>query len=274
MSKFATPEHITMFGRTLWNAYRDLGHAEITGFVTQKLLCGRVEPGAHNIHHVFAMLSARPWLEPCKTHSAEVFGLISEAVNSHLRLAKDYDEATGLLFSICPSEPVVADTTAVYLMRKDSSGSGIVWPSGAEVLADQLLSRGVVDKRTRGELYALDNMAKISFGASQPLSVISLFQLLFWRDIWSKASKSSGSRIPTRSGRGVQSLAPFQQAFRDAFITFNNFTTAAERLPQDSTLIRHRLHEMLRKHQAIQLHPLEESWDLLIPMYWVWSTNI
>jgi hypothetical protein len=84
MSQFATAEHMTMFGRSLWWAYYTLPPRALRSFALEKLIhnttydCG-------DANQVFAALASRLCLDVCK-ENAEGIALACEAVNSHLRV--------------------------------------------------------------------------------------------------------------------------------------------------------------------------------------------
>jgi len=106
---------------------------------------------------VFAILASRLCLDPCLNRD-ECSLLAREAVSSHLRLLSAIDTYSGVVRTVTPSEPVVADAAAWLLLWPEpvpsASTSGNNWSQCLTLFAKYFLSRGMVDKGTKGELYA------------------------------------------------------------------------------------------------------------------------
>ena len=101
--------------------------------------------------HIFAALASRISLDPCLTN-AEGVRLARNALNLHLRFVTALG-TSGWIETSTPSEPVIADAAAGLLMREDSA-KRTIWAKSIRVLAEQLLGKSLVDKGTKGELYA------------------------------------------------------------------------------------------------------------------------
>ncbi|RPB29106.1 hypothetical protein L211DRAFT_845125 [Terfezia boudieri ATCC MYA-4762] len=157
LRQFSSIAHITMFGRPLWQVYSMSEYADLRQFVVFKLLCGQQLFKPDDRYHVFAVLASRLYLDPCFNRD-EYSLLAREAVSSHLRLLSAIDVYTGLVRTVTPSEPIVSDAAAWLLLRPEPvhsmSTSGNNWSQCLTLFAEYFLSRGMVDKGTKGELYA------------------------------------------------------------------------------------------------------------------------
>lgn len=282
MNDFATSEHITSFGRPLWHVYRGLPYRQIRDFVQQKLLCGDKTTLYLDKNRVFALLASRLCLDPCMNQGAKAIKLAQDAVGSHLRLITGYDETLGLIYTVSPSEPVVADAAAGYLMEKTlSGGNGYVWSKVIRLMVDILLSGGLVGKGLKGELYSrllfilASDFARetapgssIDFAPSRPLRVTDLFGTLFGENYTTIAAYAPPIKPSIRfETEGGPAGTKFQDVFKHAYTNFTHFTFTREKLPNDPQAIQRTLHQMLRRNQALQLCESQEYWDLLIPMY-------
>jgi hypothetical protein len=153
MSQFATVKHMTMFGRSLWRAYRNVSPSSLRDFALTKLT-HNIGYDAENKHHVFAALASRLCLDVC-TKEAEAIALAHEAVNSYLRIIISIDTSEKSnsenplqrMETVTPSEPIVAEIVAEELCK------GTNWSSSISILAN-LLNRGLVEKGLKGELFA------------------------------------------------------------------------------------------------------------------------
>ena len=108
----------------------------------------------NSLDHIFAALASRISLNPWLNNDESV-KLARNAVNSHLRFLRAVDSSTGWIKTATPSEPVIADAVAGLLMRETLPASLLRhtnWTKSIRVLTEQLLSKGLVDKGTKGEL--------------------------------------------------------------------------------------------------------------------------
>ena len=151
MKQFATIKHMTMFGRPLWQLYSDRSYDDLNEFALLKLQ-GGVPFNINSLDHIFATLTFRISLDPYLTN-AESVKLARNAVNLHLRFITTVDTQSSWIKTATPCEPVIADAAAGLLMREDSA-KRTIWTKSLRVLAEQLLSKSLVDKGIKGELYA------------------------------------------------------------------------------------------------------------------------
>lgn len=284
ISQFSSGKHMAMFGRPLWYTYANLEPAKVKGFVTYKLLHGEWRTFGHqHRNQVFALLASRLCLDLCMG-GGEAVQLAQDAVDIHLRLITGYDSEQGLISTTTPSEPIVADAAAGVLMCKESSSPEYIWTRAILTMADELLSKGLVSKGIKGELYARlifvltcdfarENAIKRAgaepFPFSRPFSVTDFFKQLFGKKYETVIAHSDFNQ--SLPGRTRQKVAPefssFAKIFGGASLNFTHFTYTKERLPRDQRIGEKLLHQMLRRNQALQLSEYQEHWDLLIPMY-------
>src|SRR5436305_14317248 len=124
MNLFATIEHMTTFGRPLWQLYSDRSYRDLNEFALLKLRGGLPKFNIESSDHIFAALASRISLDPCLTN-AEGVRLARNALNLHLRFVTALG-TSGWIETSTPSEPVIADAVAGLLMRDAS------WESPAE----------------------------------------------------------------------------------------------------------------------------------------------
>jgi hypothetical protein len=276
MSQFATVEHMTMFGRSLWWAYRNVAPLNLRRFALDKLI-HNTKYDVENKHHVFAALASRLCLDVCM-EEAEAIALAHEAVNSHLRIVISID-TTGhqsrrllqRMETVTPSEPIIAEAVA-ELLCKDQN-----WSSSINTLAKHLLSRGLVEKGLEGELFArlLCILARDfhlrglkttndSFPYAKTFSVNDFLQSLFGNE-WFQEIKEFKPQIPkTRSSESLET-ATFSNVFEKGSMNFTHFVNA-EVLPLNEDMP-DVLHLLLRQQQALHLAFTKPDFDILIPTY-------
>jgi hypothetical protein len=159
MKDYFTVDHMTGFSRPLWRLYAEKDYDSLKAFAQAKLLSGETTYKATDVDHVFAPLASRVSLDP--SHNPGSIELARKAVDSHLRLLIVVDQTSGLILTSTPSEPVVADIAAnIFHQTVDRTvdlelhGNGVGnWAASIETMVRQLLSRGLVDKGARGEMY-------------------------------------------------------------------------------------------------------------------------
>ena len=329
MSQFATVEHMTMFGRSLWRAYCNVPPLTLRHFALSKLI-HNTEYDVENKNHVFAALASRLCLDVCM-EEAEAIALAHEAVNSYLRIvisidttekgkdssgdyasrstAKDMDRSdSGLeekidsaeqqsnpsngrksaksepsktghqgrrslqrMETVTPSEPIIAEAVAELLCK------GQNWSSSINTLAKHLLSRGLVEKGLKGELFArlicilardfhLKGLKTTnnSFLYAKTFSVNDFLQSLFGNERFQEIKGCEPQISNTRSSESSET-ATFSNVFEKGSMNFTHFTNA-------DVLLRNKnmsdvLHLLLRQQQALQLAFLEPDFDILIPTY-------
>jgi hypothetical protein len=91
MSKFATADHMTMFGRPMWRAHRNTPKLLRT-IAVRKLTCA-LQYNPRDMHHVFAVVASRLCLDVCM-EKTEAIAFAHKAVNSHLRIVLSIDFAS------------------------------------------------------------------------------------------------------------------------------------------------------------------------------------
>ena len=75
---------------------------------------------------------------------------ITTSVDRYLRLVVGFDELQGRTKTITPAEPIAADAAASIL----NTSPNLNWASCIDTLWRFLLQGGLVEKGTKGELYA------------------------------------------------------------------------------------------------------------------------
>jgi len=286
MIEFTTVNHMSAFGRPLWNAYSTEDPMAVQQFVQPKLLCGSSlavkGPLTLWTQQVFALISARVSLHAVKS-SVEAIELDENAVNKHLRVMVGWGEDPRVIHSTTISEPLVSDAAATLLMAKPQGA--FVWRNALETLGGQLLSRGLISKGTKGELFAriililaadftrepAMNQNQTDAGGSHPVFAFSIpipvskfLGTLFGDERISRLNEPQPRRRRLREATPVQSK---YDACEEGFVNFNHFTHTLEPLPMDPTRNQELLYMLLRKQEALQLCTNQEFWDLLIPVY-------
>ena len=284
MVEFASVEHMTLFGRPLWRAYADQPVNKVREFVQHKLLCGYLgEPSTRPVHQVFALLASRLTLDLVMNHP-EAASLAREAVNSHLRLMTGWDSLTGATSTTTPSEPIVADAAAGVLLATSQAGV-LNWVQCTNILANELLARGLVGKGLRGELYARfilvlacdivrqpnNEPAGNYFPNSRPFRLATFLEVLLGT---AQFTAITGHRFQkpfhTLRNRNAThgSIEPqLLRSFAGAYLNFTHFASTREALPPDTARVSMLLGNMIRRHQGLQLAELQPDWDLIIPLY-------
>jgi hypothetical protein len=251
MNEFTYPEHMAMFGRPLWFGYDP---ADMNQLAKLKLVGGRQRTtyDAKDVHHVFAALSFRLSLDVClqnpRTHS-----LASTAVNSFMRVVISMDQETGVLDTITPSEPVVAEAAMEHLCENSN------WSDSIRTLTEELLEKGLIDKGLKGELYSrfILILARdwLQINASPPKSVPQL-QATFTVQQFLMALYGENHH---------ESILLIPRKMREAWMNFNHFVPTDENLTLE--VIPGLLHDLLRRSAAMQLTHDQPTYDKLIPIY-------
>ena len=246
MAEYNRLSHLVLYGRPLWFAYRNYGCASIRSLALSKLLC---EPSSFfkpwNEHHASAALSTRLCLDPCTKDSASV-SLRNTAVTSHLRLILRMDSDHGLIQTLSPHEPILAEAVA-YLLNSAKKPDGAVhslWHETLNTLRTRILTPALIDKETIGELVsrlllilahdrALVPRAHEDFAFCSHLTVSDFLQSLF--NSSHKSILETGMTVTTR-------------AILDGHINFSHFVSTRTALSSDSML--DLLHNPLMEHAA------------------------
>ncbi|KAF8535758.1 hypothetical protein BDD12DRAFT_891842 [Trichophaea hybrida] len=278
ISQYRTVDHMTGFGRPLWRIYAQRPYSALAEFAMFKLLRGNTEYNPRNVNHVFAAIASRISID--LTLNDESLDLARDAVNSHLRLLIAVDGLTGLVRTSTPSEPVVADSVANALIGLENSNTAQtsdMWTASIRTFTNQLLSRGMVDKGTHGELYAKfvlilsrDVLAAQqarqysqadAFILSGPLCYKDFLQNTFGDSLFTVIQATMINAPNQYQGIDVDSVLEL------AHVNINHFTYTKERLPTKRHDMQLLLLQLFRSNAALQLHPQQQWWDLLIPVY-------
>jgi hypothetical protein len=267
------------YGRPLWRLYSDRTYEQLREFVQYKLLGGIVQYDPENRNHVFAAVASRVSLDPALNKDE----LASEAVNSHLRLVTAVDSHAGTIRTITPSEPVVADAVAALLLQQQylsGDDRNNNWTTTINTLVENLLSRGLVEKGNKGELYArlmcilardyyLDNKIPdgVDFKFSQPFLLSGFLDTLTGCSTTKLLSSALSAKLDTRFGAILERAAPtLDKTYRKAYVNFSHFAhTESTLLPGDD--FDELLRTLFRTHCGLQLCFNQPTWDLLIPIY-------
>lgn len=139
LDQFNTAEHITSCDRPLWLLYPS-GPAAYETWPTSNLL----DYNPHSSHHVFTALVSRLSLNRCTDADEAVF-MAREDVNSHLRVVIHANIETGVISTVTPSDPIVADAVAHALTEApawgpDRSSPGYNWGLYVITMGDLLFS--------------------------------------------------------------------------------------------------------------------------------------
>lgn len=289
VSRFADVDHITMYGRPLWSAYSGQSRARVGAFVEHKLLCGRLDQArtTKRVNQFFALMAARVCLDPVMGQ-AEAMQLASEAVNSHLRYMVAWDDSIGLLSTVTPDEPIVADAAAAVLM-KGGQQVGYIWSDCIQTVASELLSRGLVEKGLKGELYARlmcvlavdfarhgnvrPDDVQFSYSTTVP-TLLFLTRLIgdenfkqLATEPWLTHPRRALRKAATPHNPSPTDPPTLKSLYAEACLTLTHFTFTTSKLPkspQNTILI---VSNLLRRNAGLQLAPYQEHWDLLIPCY-------
>lgn len=272
LSDFGKPNHMAMFGRRLWFAYAE-DPKMMNRIAKQKLIGGRPEGtyDAKNEDHVFAALSFRLSLDPCLNNS-KALPLIRTSVNSHMRVVISIDEETDTMYTITPSEPVLAKAAMEHLCIEQN------WATSINTLVRNLFEKGLVEKGLKGELYAR-------------------LLLVLAQDWVQLRQEDESNREPHQELKSISSRAPnpefspefmkpftvkdFLEALYDkshhesikavdsqileARMNFTHFVPTAENLYPE--VLPDLLHDLLRRSAALQLAPCQPTYDILLPIY-------
>jgi hypothetical protein len=255
LEKFAKLEHMALFGRPLWYAYA--GQDEnMLDLAKLKLIGGRQYGcyDATNPNHVFATLSFRLSLDVCLQNPSTI-PLARTAVNSFMRVVISMDHETGTMDTLAPSEPVLARAAMEHLCSEKN------WSKSIQTLSVELLEKGLIEKGRKGELYARfvlilahDWNRWIHRLQTGPVLVFApTFSVSdFLKALYAEDHHESIRKLPGR--------------IQKAKMNFNHFVPAYENLTAE--VIPALCHDLLRRSAAMQLAWQQETYDLLIPVYY------
>jgi len=280
ITKFASVDHITMFGRPLWRLYASKPYNKLRGFVKMKMLGGNALFSASNVYHAFTVVASRVFIDLC-VNTVKSVQFARETVDNHLRLLIGVDKESGVVETTTPSEPVVADVAATLLVRNDGAKSEMkTWTACIHTLSEQLFGDGIIDKGIKGELFgrllcilARDQLpdgisAEEDFRYSHPFKVeIFLNELLGDGTVNGHLNWEIQRRPRGGATKGTLPVWDENFDFRRGWCNFNHFTYTTKKLPWDRENLQNVIRRLLRRNAALQLAPCQSDWDLLLPVY-------
>jgi hypothetical protein len=248
LSDFGTQRHMAMFGRRLWYAYID-DPEEMDRLAKQKLI-GGLRGGtyeARNIDHVFAALSFLLSLDACLYNSKAV-PLINNAVNSHMRVVLAH--SAGIMHTVSPSEPILAKAAMDHLC------TGTNWSTSINTLVTELIEKGIVEKGFKGELYVR-------------LILILTRDCIRWGqkqdDPYSLTTFTVGAFLMMLYAEKHKFIAKIDQRILQAKMNFTHFIPTHGNL--NPATLSDLFVDLLRRSAALQLGPVQATYDMLIPIY-------
>ena len=280
ISKFATVDHMTMFGRPLWRLYAKRPYNKLRAFVRMKMLGGNNFFSAYDVYHAFTAVASRVCMDLC-VNTEKSLQFARETVDSHLRLLIGVDQEFRTFKTATPSEPVVADVAATLLVRNDGTTSEMeTWTACLHTLTSPLLGDGIIDKGTKGELFgrllcilARDQLpdglsANEDFRYSRPFKVeMFLNELLGYGTVNGLINREIQRRPHSGATPGMLPVWDEKFDFREGWCNFNHFTSTTKKLPLDRESLQNVIRRLLRRNAALQLAPCHSDWDLLLPVY-------
>jgi hypothetical protein len=260
LSDFGTQRHMAMFGRRLWYAYID--DPQGMNALAKHKLIGGVQNGeyqASNIDHVFAALSFRLSLDACLYNSKAVH-LINNAVNSHMRVVLAMDHSAGIMHTVSPSEPIIANAAMEYLCIPGN------WFISIFTLVTQLIEKGIVEKGLKGELYArlMFILAHdwIRCRRKQELQATHSDRK---PDPYFLTTFTVEEFLMTLYVEEHESIAKIDERILRARMNFTHFVTTHKNLRPE--VLSNLFVDLLRRSAALQLGPVQPTYDILIPIY-------
>jgi len=256
LKTFAKPEHMALFGRPLWYAYTN-GGQDIIKLAKLKLIGGHRQENydPNDPDQVFAALSFRLSLD-VRLQNHGTISLTRTAVNSFMRVVLSMDRETGIMRTVTPSEPVLARAAMEHLCHQVNG-----WSSSIQTLSEELLDKGLIEKGRKGELYAR-------------LVLILAHDWVRWTQ--SLRSNRDPAFAPTftvsdflmalYAGDHHDSMRKIPERIHEARMNFTHFVPAHE--PLTTEAIPALCHDLLRRSAAMQLSWDQETYQLLIPVYY------
>jgi hypothetical protein len=250
LSDFGTQRHMAMFGRRLWYAYID-DPEEMDELAQQKLI-GGLRSGiyeARNVDHVFAALSFRLSLDAC-LYNSKAIHLINNAVNSHMRVVLAMDHSAGIMHTVSPSEPILAKAAMDHLCK------GTNWSTSINTLVTELIEKGIVEKGLKGELYVrlILTLARDCIRGSPKQD-----------DPHSLTTFTVGAFLTTLYAEKHKFIAKIDQRILQAKMNFTHFIPTHGNL--NPATLSDLFVDLLRRSAALQLGPVQATYDMLIPIY-------
>ncbi len=240
-------DHLAMFGRPLWTAFT--GDAAYMDDLAKRKLLGGKRPARYvpsSRDEAFAVISFRLMLDVC-SQIPKTYAFSRKAVDSHMLVVTGMRQTRGIIYTLTPSEPVLAIAAMALLRPTDT------WARSIRTLNSELLGKGLVDKETKGELFArlLVVLARDAIPSALPPAPMPLFTV---RDFLQQLFDA----------RFHASLERVDASVLNALLNFTHFTATAENLAEDE--MADLLLDLLRRGAALQLAPKQPLYDLLLPM--------
>jgi hypothetical protein len=262
LSDFGTQRHMAMFGRRLWYAYIDDPQGMNT-LAKQKLIGGVRKYDPRNVDHVFAALSFRLSLDACLYNSKAV-DLINNAVNSHMRVVLGMDRRAGIMHTMSPSEPIIANAAMQHLCIQMN------WSTSIFTLVKELIEKGIVEKGLKGELYARlvlilahDRIRRLQEQNNQEFEGTDSDEEVD-PDPYSLTTFTVREFLMALYGSN-KFFEKIDGTILQARMNFTHFASTHESLRPD--VISNLLVDLLRCSAALQLSPVQATYDILIPIY-------
>ncbi|KIX02497.1 uncharacterized protein Z518_08438 [Rhinocladiella mackenziei CBS 650.93] len=254
LKTFAELGHMAQFGRPLWHAYAYEGH-DMIKLAKLKLIGGQQggNYNASNRNHVFAALSFRLSLDVCLQNPCTI-SLTRTAVNSFMRVVISMNHETGVMDTVTPSEPVLARAAMEYLCDAN-------WSRSIQTLCQELLEKGLIEKGRKGELYARLVLILahdwVRWARSIRLHRVPKFASTFTVSDFLKALYARDHH---------DSIRKIPEQIHKARMNFTHFIPADEQITPE--VIPALCRDLLRRSAAMQLSWNQETYDLLIPVYY------
>lgn len=203
----------------------------------------------------------------------EAITLEYESVKNQLRWVLFWDVNMGFFRTVCPSEPVVSEAAAHILNQGDN------WVNAIRTLNSALLSPGLVDRGTTGELVARllailarDNLLRSKIRNQQSSPSLddgsSSYAQSFRADMFMQSLFTESNDIlsaPSRPLSRSHDVNTLKEALDTAHMNFSHWVSTEVSLSGEG--IHDLLHRLLYQQAALQLCGTQRTWDLLIPMY-------
>ena len=195
----------------------------------------------------------------------------------HSHVEKPVVPQSRRLETTTPAEPSVADAIARVLWHHNEGVQGSCWAVCIRTVSDRLLSRGLIDKGIKGEIFArlMCTLARDTLLAkeipnhpepaySQPYLCSAFLQEITGIDLVARLAGNISDR-EKRIGH-VELKSPVM-AITKGYMNFTYFAHTDKSLPTNLPAFNDLLHGLLRQHCALQLSFGQGYWDLLLPVY-------
>jgi hypothetical protein len=173
------------------------------------------------------------------------------------------DHRAGIMHTMSPSEPIIANAAMQHLCI------GTNWSTSIVTLVEELIEKGIVEKGLKGELYArlvlilahdqirrpqIQEQNNQEFQGNQEVDP----------DIYSLTTSTVREFLTSLYGSN-KFFGEIDGTILQARMNFTHFTSTHESLRPD--VISNLLVDLLRRSAALQLGPVQATYDILIPIY-------